>query len=172
MKNLETNAIKTLINIIGTVPEYQIVHFTDGGEPLIDAIQAHCTQHDYLYQINCLDDDLHQTLQEKYKEIKKTVVLKIPLERRTYKIQAREYQFMFVTASIAEEERGEFLKKAHVIIRSSGNIIIFIKKKDYKERDSWTSLLEENLYVSTSIIDDMFENYDVIISKRMHGWGV
>ena len=172
MKHLEKNAVHTLLNIIGTVPEYQIVHFTDGGELLIEMLQEHCATHDYLYQINCVDDTLFSTLKEKYKETPKTMVLKIPLERRTYKIQGREYQFMFVSALVAEELRGDFLEKAHVIIRSSGCIVIFVKKKDYPERDSWTALLEEKLYVSTSIVDDMFEHYDIIISKRMHGWGI
>ena len=86
-------------------------------------------------------------------------------------IQAREYNFLFVTNLVEEEKRLEFLKKVHKIIRSAGSIIVFIPKEGYAQRDSWVASLEENLFVSTSIIDDMFENYDVIISRKMHGWG-
>ena len=37
--------------------------------------------------------------------------------------------------------------------------------------NEWLAILEEQYYVSTNIIDDMFEEYDVIVSRRMHGWG-
>ncbi len=33
------------------------------------------------------------------------------------------------------------------------------------------TLLEEHYYVASNTIDDLFENYDVLISKKMHGWG-
>jgi hypothetical protein len=32
-------------------------------------------------------------------------------------------------------------------------------------------LLEENNYVASNTIDDLFEHYDLLISKKMHGWG-
>ncbi|OQX77936.1 MAG: hypothetical protein B6D54_00785 [Epsilonproteobacteria bacterium 4484_65] len=38
-------------------------------------------------------------------------------------------------------------------------------------KDEWRDILTEQYYVSTNIIDDLFEHYDVIVSKRMHGWG-
>ena len=97
--------------------------------------------------------------------------MNFPLQRRVYKIQAREYNVLFVSSIIDEENRNDFLKRSHQIIRSAGNIIIFVPKKDSHERDNWVALLEENLYVSTSIIDDIFEHYDIIISRKMHGWG-
>ncbi len=172
MKTIETDAIETLLNIIGDVPEYQIVHFLDKEERLSEMLHAYCLQHNYLYQINCVNTATFTHLKEKYQHSPKTVVIQMPLERRSYKIQAREYQFMFVSLFIEESLRESFLEKAHAVIRSGGNIIILIEKKDYYQRDSWTALLEEKLYVSTSVMDDISEYYDVIISKRMHGWGI
>jgi len=46
-----------------------------------------------------------------------------------------------------------------------------IKMGDYAQEDHWLSLLEEHFYVSTSKIDNICEHYDVLISRRMHGWG-
>jgi len=31
--------------------------------------------------------------------------------------------------------------------------------------------LHDKYYVSATIIDDIFDDYDVIVTKRMHGWG-
>ncbi len=171
MKHLEKEKLKTLLNIIGTTPSHQIAHFTQGGEALIEGIYEYCKQQGYRYQIYCTNGDFYDKFKDKYNSSKTTHVMNFPLQRKVYKIQAREFNVLFVSSIIEEEERNDFLKKSHKIIRSSGNIIIFIPKKDYRIRDNWVASLEDNLYVSTSITDDLFEHYDVIISRKMHGWG-
>jgi hypothetical protein len=67
--------------------------------------------------------------------------------------------------------RSDFLKKTHSIIKNAGMILIFLPKEERTQYYEWTALLEEHYYVASSIIDDLFEHYDVIISKKMHGWG-
>ena len=106
-----------------------------------------------------------------WRNLETTAIFNFPLQRRSYMIQAREYNFLFLTTDIDEEIRGDFLKKAHKIIRSAGSIIIFLPKNNYALRDAWLADLEEHSYVSTSNIDDLFENYDIILSRKMHGWG-
>jgi len=171
MKNLEKDQVKILLDIIGSNPSLQIVHFTQSGETLPDMLSAYCKERDYLYQINAIDPHFYEKMSEKFSNTDTTVVKHFPLARRSYMMQGRQYDFLFVTAVIEEETRSDFLKRAHQIIRNAGNIIIFIPKKDLHERDSWTSLLEEHNYVATSTINDIFTHYDVIISKKMHGWG-
>jgi len=39
-----------------------------------------------------------------------------------------------------------------------------------KVLDRWQQVLEENYFVATNTID-MFEEYEILISKKMHGWG-
>jgi hypothetical protein len=86
-------------------------------------------------------------------------------------IQGKIYEYVFVTAKIEKEIRSDFVKRVHSIIKNSGNIIIFLPKGSYEERYSWIELLEDHYYVASNTIDDLFENYDVLISKKMHGWG-
>jgi len=171
MKNLEEDNLKILLDIMGTTPSHQIAHFTESGEQLIDEINRYCIEQNYRYQVHCTESKFYEKVKEKYQDSNMVNVMNFALQRRVYKIQAREYNFLFVSSIIAPEIRNDFLKKSYQIIRSAGNIIIFVPKKDYDERDNWVALLEENLYVSTGIIDDLFEHYDIIISKRMHGWG-
>jgi len=171
MKNLEKDQVKILLNIIGSNPSLQIAHFTQSGETLIEMLNDYCQTRDYLYQINTVDADFYKKMSEKFSNADTTVVKHFPLARRSYMMQGRQYDFLFVTAVIAKEIRSDFLKRTHQIIRNAGNIIIFIPKGDLHERNSWTSLLEEHNYVATSTINDMFTYYDVIISKKMHGWG-
>jgi len=171
MKNLEKDQVKILLNIIGSNPSLQIAHFTQSGETIIDMLDAYCRSRDYFYQINAIDPYFYEKMSERFKNTDGTVVKKFPLERKSYMIQGRQYDFLFVTASLEEKIRSEFLKRVHQIIRNAGNIIIFIPKGDMNERYSWTELLEEHNYVATNTIDNMFKEYDIVISKKMHGWG-
>ncbi len=171
MKNLEKDQLQSLLDIIGSNPSHQIVHFTDSGDTFTEMLSAYCQQREYLYQINCTEKSFYEKMLEKFKDIETTAIFNFPLQRRSYMIQAREYNFLFLTTDIDEEIRGDFLKKAHKIIRSAGSIIIFLPKNNYALRDAWLADLEEHSYVSTSNIDDLFENYDIILSRKMHGWG-
>ena len=171
MKNLEKDKLQTLLQIIGETPSLHIAHFSDGGDTIIDMLKAYCQKREYHYYLLCTNGNFYEKIAQRFQEDKGIVIRNFPLQRRTYLIQALEYNFLFVTAYIEEENRASFLEKSHKIIRTAGNIVLFILKKDYQERDSWRALLEEQLYVSTSVIDDLFEHYDVIISRKMHGWG-
>jgi len=171
MKNLEKDKLETLLQIIGTNPSLQIAHFTQGEDTLTEALHDYCQKEEYFYQLNCTDHDSFETLLEKYKEDTKTHVRELPLERNSYMIQAKQYDFVFVTSLVEETSRDEFLKRIHKIILNAGNLIMFIAKENRSERYQWIALLEENNYVATSTIDDLFEHYDIIISKKMHGWG-
>ena len=57
------------------------------------------------------------------------------------------------------------------LCKEYNNVFLFISKSGYAERDEWRTLLEEHYYVSVTIIDNIFKEYDVISAKRMHGWG-
>ena len=171
MKNLEKEKLQTLLKIIGSNPSQRIAHFTDGGETFIDILFDYCSPKEYLYQLNCTDGTSFQSISEKFKDSNIAKVRNLPLERKSYMMQGKQYDYIFVTSRIAEAVRDEFLKRTHKIILNAGNIVLLIPKDDYTQRYNWIELLEENYYVATNTIDDLFKNYDVIISKKMHGWG-
>jgi len=171
MKNLEKEKLQTLLNIIGSNPSQRIVHFTDGGETLINALFDYCSPKEYLYQINCTNSTSFKNISEKFDERNIAKVRDFPLERKSYIIEGQQYDFLFVTNTIAKAMRDDFLKRTYKIILNAGNIVIFVPNNDDIQKYHWIELLEENYYVATNTINDLFENYDVIISKKMHGWG-
>jgi len=171
MKNLEKNQLDILLNIIGSNPSQRIVHFSDGGTQLIEALEEYCQPKEYQYQVNCINDNFYNNMLEKYESSQYIKVKKVPLQRKSYMMQGKQYDYLFVSNNIANKDRGEFLKKVHKIILNSGNIVLFIEKDNLKDRYEWSQLLEDNNFVATNTIDDMFEHYDIVISKKMHGWG-
>ena len=171
MKNLEKEKLKTLLNIIGSNPSQRIAHFTDGGETFIDTLFDYCSPKEYLYQLNCTDSTSFQNISEKFKDSDTAKVRNLSLDRKSYMIQAKQYDYIFVTSTIDEGIRDDFLQRTHKIILNAGNILVLIPKNEYTQRYNWIELLEDNYYVATNTIDDLFDHYDIIISKKMHGWG-
>jgi len=171
MKNLEKNKLQLLLDIVADRPSTRIAHFSDGGKEMTDSLSDLCAKQEYSYQINCTSPDFYASVEEEYNILPHIHLLNFSLARPKYFIQGKEYDYLFVTATIPREERSEFLRKCYDIIKTAGNLILFIPKGSREEHDEWLWILQERGYVSTSTMDDMFEHYDIIISKRMHGWG-
>ncbi len=170
MKNLEKEKLKTLLSIIKENPSLDIAHFTDQDNLLVELLNEFCTQKSYSYQLNLLNNSIEELMSQKYKS-SSTKVKPFHLQRKSYLIQAKQYDFVFVTATIDLNMESDFLKRLHQVIRNAGNLIIFIKKEDYELRYRWIELLEEHNYVATNTIDNLCNDYDIVITKKMHGWG-
>jgi len=170
MKNLEKEKLKTLLSIIKENPSLDIAHFTDQENLLVELLNEYTTQKNYGYQLNLLNSSIEEPMRQKYKS-SSTSIRVFHLQRKSYLIQAKQYDFVFVTANIDLDMESDFLKRIHQIIRNAGQLIIFIKKEDYKLRYRWIELLEEHNYVATNTIDNLCNDYDIVITKKMHGWG-
>jgi hypothetical protein len=85
-------------------------------------------------------------------------------------LQGKFYEYLFVTCDIKDNIKASFLQKCHKAIKNAGLIVIFILKDDHEQTAIWTQLLEENYFVATSSIQ-LSKSYDVVISRKMHGWG-
>ena len=171
MKPIQTTALDKLLAIIPDHPSVRIGHFSNETCGCEAHIAAFCVKRGYEYRINALDKTYAQTLQSNLAQIPCATVQMFHLQRPVYTLQGKLYDFLFVTAPIDAPIRSDFLRKCHPAIKNGGNIIFFLPKSDFALRDSWTMLLEEHYYVATNTIDDLFEHYDIVISRKMHGWG-
>ncbi len=169
MKDLEKDKLKTLLSIIKENPSLDIVHFTDQDNPLVELLNDYCSKKDYYYQLNLLDNSIEVQMHQKYDTHAKVNLFH--LQRKSYLMQGKQYDFVFVTATIDLEMESDFLRRLHQVTRNAGNLIIFVRKENYTLRYRWLQLLEEHNYVATNTIDNLCNNYDIIITKKMHGWG-
>jgi len=170
LKQLEENRIDQLLGIINLYPSIGIAHFSDGSHLLSKKIYQLCAQHDYEYRLNCTTDICYEKSLAKYGSSDHITVKKFDLNRPRYTTQAKSYDYLFVSSEIADEEKSSFLQKSYTIIKNAGLILIFVPRGDVHQRQVWTELLQENNFVATNTLD-IFSEYDVIISKKMHGWG-
>ena len=170
MKTIEKNEIEKLLQIIKPAPLLRIGHFSDTGEALPACLDRFCHEQGYEYLLNCTTEEYFQTMQTEGKFSDSTTLKYFALERPNYMQHGKFYDYLFVSSQIAADTQVSFLKKAHRVIKNAGLILIFLPKEERKALDRWRELLEEHYFVATSDIV-LDENWRVIISKKMHGWG-
>ncbi len=170
MKSLEKKAIEQLLSIVPNYPATRLLEINDGGEELSLELKRFAKEREFEYLLNIVDDEFYNRAKEIYSDGNFCIVHKMKFEQRRYVNMAKQFDFAFITASIPLEIREEFLKKVHSHIKNSGNIILFLPKDDLKLKELWWQSLEDTLFVAINNID-MFKNYEIIIAKKMHGWG-
>ena len=168
MKPIEKDKLNQLLQIIQNEPGQRIVHFVDDDHTFIPHLSDFCKKQETTYYLHCTTELSYDRAINAYDA---QHISHFNLKRPRYKIQGIEYDYVISTLNFKQEDKNDFLKKCYDIIKTAGNIIIFIPNTTYAQRDEWKTLLEEHYYVSTTIIDDLFTDIDVVISKRMHGWG-
>ena len=170
MKKLEKKAINQLLSIIPNHPAQRIMQISDGGTELSDSIQALVKKEEYEFLLAITKEEVYPTLKEHYEEQSECSVKLIEFENRRYVSMAKSYEYLFVTAEVPLEIADKFSQTTHAHIKNAGNIIMFLPKNDLQTLAIWQEALTENLYVALNTID-LFENYEILIAKKMHGWG-
>jgi len=171
MKNIEQEEVAQLLQVIQKKPAQRIVHFCENTSILNKNLSILCKEYTNDYYIYCTHPTYFAEATETYTNQEHVHTVNFNLQRPRYLIQAIEYDYLISTLDFTDKDKTTFLEKCYPIIRTGGNIFIFISKTGYEERDEWRDVLEEQYYVSVTIIDNIFKHHDVISAKRMHGWG-
>ena len=174
MKNMTDKQLDQLLTIINLYPSTRIMHFSDDTPALNRKIAQLCRENSYEFELYYNSDKLLQSSIDTFATNPLVTNKKINLKQPRYAIQAKLYDYFFVTMPIEDTLKENFLKKSHAIIKNAGIIIIFVPKIENKKDDKniylWMQLLEENYFVASNTID-IFDHYDLVVSKKMHGWG-
>ncbi len=171
MKNLEKEEVAQLLQVIQKKPAQRIVHFCESASALNEGLSTLCKSYSNDYYIYCTNSTYFTETTKTFETQSHVHTVNFNLRRPRYLMQAIEYDYLISTLDFVDKNKAEFLQKCYPIIRTGGNLFLFISKSGYAERDEWRSILEEQYYVSVTIMDNIFKNYDVISAKRMHGWG-
>ena len=170
MKKLEIKSIRQLLEIIPNHPGLRMSQFSDGGESFSNALSSLCLVREYEYQLNVLDEVFFTKAKELYGNNNLSIVKRIKWDQRRYSSLAKQYDILFVTAMIPDNYRKLFAKNIYSHIKSDGYLVLFLEKHNQKNSEEWYIFLEEHLFVAISTLD-IFENYEILIAKKMHGWG-
>ncbi len=169
MKALEREAIDSLLGIIPNHPRVRIAHFSESGEVFVDALNALAKDREYEYQLSIVNADFLSATRERCSFNDISLIKGMKWEQNRYASEARQFDFLFVTAEVPQDFRREFAQKIYSHIKSAGQIILFLEKHNSQNCDEWQMFLEEYAFVSMSTLD-IFKNYELLIARKMHGW--
>jgi|AAUQ01.1.fsa_nt_gi hypothetical protein len=168
MSRFEEGGILELLSIIPDHPATRILHITKNEIEFVEKIKRFVEIKDYEYLIDTLDRHFLKEIEEL--KSKRVSIRYISLKDRRYVNMAKLYDFVFVTTIIPDKMLDIFLNRVHSHIRNAGNIILLLEKDRDDKKYRLYELLEKNYFVATNSLD-IFRDYEVIISKKMHGWG-
>ena len=169
MKPLETEAINSLLGIVSSHPRVRIAHFSEGGKVFVDALNDLAKEREYEYQLSIIGREFLAETKARCSLNDISLIKGIKWEQNRYASEARQFDFLFVTAQVPNDFRREFAKKIYSHIKSAGQIILFLEKNNRQNIDEWQMFLEEYAFVSMSTLD-IFQNYELLIARKMHGW--
>jgi len=169
MEEITPAEIEKLLEIISPAPLLRIGHFSDHGITIMQCLDNLCKTQGYEYLLNCTSRAYMQSIQV-LPHSDACTIRYFSLDRSSYMQHGKFYDYLFVSAKIAADARESFLKKSHRVIKNAGLILLFVPREDRDASLAWQALLEKHYYVATSTID-LDAKWQVIVSKKMHGWG-
>jgi len=169
MKKLKEEQTDQLMQIISTnYPNQQILHLTDGCNNLHQALFALTKERDFEYDLRTIEVEIDDLPNDDHPGL---YIEPIDLGARQYNKNAKRYENIFVTLhpERLENDTETILKKFFRIMKNAGVVVILIPK-DAPLRDLIDQRLEASYFVAINHID-IFDDYDVVAAKKMHGWG-
>ncbi len=170
MRNLKAEQAALLMQIVSDhYPNQQILHITDCGTDLHDYLFKMTKERGFEYDLrHTVDTPPPITGVDGHPAFR---VEPLDLRRRAYNKHARLYEYVFVTLdeeSLAESLE-EMLKKIFRLMKNSGVLVFLLKKRGQLECKI-DKLLEDGYFVAVNHID-IFDDFDVVNARKMHGWG-
>ena len=149
-------------------PNQMILHLTDGindfHRTLYDFTKSKAFEYD-LRTVGCEIDDLDTDVHPGCR------VETLDLNERKFNKHARLYENVYVTisADTLEKDIQTLLKKFFRVMKNAAILTLVVERGapllEHIDKD-----LEECYFVAINHID-IFDDYDVVTAKKMHGWG-
>jgi hypothetical protein len=169
MKRLDPHKARLLTQLVSPhYPNQRIMLITDGREDLHATLYEFTKRKDFELEIRTIGCELDDVDTEGHEGCSlEAMDLRMP----RYNRHARQYENIFVTLHPGhlEKETRTILKKLHAIIKNAGLLTVIVEKgAPLLER--FEAELEASDFVAISRID-IFDDYEVVTAKKLHGWG-
>ncbi len=169
MQRLDSGQVEMLMQIVSNhYPNQQIFHLSDGRNDLHEYLFELTKARGYEYDLRILGEPFG------YKFDPEThpgcTIEALDLGRKAFNKHARLYEYAFITVEddLIEGDFPTFLQKIYRMMKNSGTVILFPKKGGSLQGDI-DMMLEEGYFVAINHID-LFDRYDIVNARKMHGW--
>ena len=152
-------------------PNQQILHLSDGSTDIHETLYQFTREKGFEYDLRAVGCEPERFASLALKDHEGYTLEPLELQKRQYNKHARKYDNIFVTLdpSLMEEQVQTVLKKFYRIMKNGAILALVLPRG--------TSLLErideeiEACYFTATNHIDIFDDYDVVTTKKLHGWG-
>ncbi|WP_456323007.1 hypothetical protein [Hydrogenimonas sp.] len=150
-------------------PSQQILHISDLSNDLHEALYDYTKKRDFEYDLKTVGAEIEDD--GFGRDHSGFAASKLDLSAKGYNRHAKMYENIFVTLEPAclESQMDSFFKKSYRIMKNAG-IIAVIVQRDAPITKLVKEQLEKDNFVALNTIE-IFDGYDVVTAKKMHGWG-
>ncbi|WP_300367991.1 hypothetical protein [Hydrogenimonas sp.] len=149
-------------------PNQQILHLTDGSNDFHRTLYDFTKSKGFEYDLRTVGCEIEEFDAGDHPACR---VESLDLAERKYNKHARLYENIFVTISpeSLEEDIQTILKKFFRVMKNAA-ILTLVIDRGAPLLDRIDNDLEECYFVAINHID-IFDDYDVVTAKKLHGWG-
>ncbi len=170
MEQLRKDQAALLMQIVSDqYPNQQIFHLSDGKNNLHDYIFELAKEKGFEFDFRYVGGNLPDLpLLQNHPGC---TVETLDLKKRAYNKHTKLYEYVFVTIEDEkiEKEIDEIFKKIFRIMKNAGVLVLFLER-DGTLQKKIDKILEEGYFVAVNHIE-IFDSYDVVNARKMHGWG-
>lgn len=157
--------VDSLLNSLMLVPGMRVMHFANDSI-LCKSIQNFCKESEFNSEYLILTFSQESEYSLKYLEDEVTKVKYINENRPKFNIQAKLYDYLFITTLPSNTE--SFFRRVYSSLKNGAPIFIFLNKEDRELAYRLESELIEANYVASNKMP--IDDFLVLSSKKMHGW--
>ena len=172
MQRLDPQRTLLLTHLVSPhYPNQQILHLSDGGTDIHETLHRFTREKGFEYDLRAVgcETDRFESLREEAHE--GYTLEPLDLQKRQYNKHARKYDNIFVTLdpSLLEGQLQPVLKKFYRIMKN-GAILALVVPRGTALLQNIDEEIEACYFTATNHID-IFDDYDVVTTKKLHGWG-
>ena len=136
--------------------------FDDIFTPLIEKISEHNGTLDIGIYGDTLPDLNHIAIKKLYN---------IPSLNKPYKAISRDYESIILHNVLSLHTMPQKILELTYRSLENSAIIIVLEDKSKNNAEEIKTLLDECEFRASNIIEDLLEDYNIIVAKKMHMWG-
>ncbi|WP_456452865.1 hypothetical protein [Hydrogenimonas sp.] len=169
MERLDPHKARLLTHMISPhYPNQRIMLITDGRCDLHATLFDFTKQKEFEFEVRTVGCELEGFDTEGHAGCRLEVM---GLRAPRYNRHAKQYENIYLTLhpSHLEKETTAILKKLYAVIKNAGVLTVMVEKGAplLKRLDAE---LEKSNFVAIGHVD-IFDDYEVVTAKKLHGWG-
>ena len=167
MQRLDPAKAQLLTQLISPhYPFQRIMLITDGRTDLHETLHDFTRRKGFEFDLRTVGCDIAP--EDPHPECR---IEAMNLQSPRYNRHAKQYENIFLALDPAlwEEEAAAVLSRCHAVIKNAGILTILIERGEPLLR-RLDGLLEGCDYVAIGHVE-IFEDFDVVTAKKLHGWG-